>query len=71
MLISLVADPLYIRVVFRAVGSSSEVVRAVDMSWDEARDLHHQLGLLLEQDPHRPPETEGGRYLTYRDHECQ
>jgi hypothetical protein len=71
MLISLVADPLYIRLVFRAVGASNEVVRAVDISWAEASDLHDQLGLLLEQDPHRPPEEESGRYLTYRQHDCQ
>lgn len=59
MLISLVAGPLYVRVVFRSEGASSDVVRAVDMSWSDALDLQHQLYVLLEENAQRPTEEHG------------
>jgi len=56
MLIGLVAGPIWVRVVFKAGSSTGQLVRAVDLSWEEVRELHEQLSLLLKQDPQRPSE---------------
>lgn len=61
MLTALVAGPLYVRVIFRSTGGAAEVVRSVDLSWEEVRELEGQLQLLLEKDPQRPSEKDSWR----------
>jgi hypothetical protein len=56
LLISVVADSLYIRLVFRAQGGSADVVRAVDITWQEARDLQRALAGALQEHAQRPAE---------------
>jgi len=56
VLISVVSDSLYIRLVFRATGGSADVVRAVDITRQEAKQLQDALALALEEHAERPTE---------------
>lgn len=64
MLISVVADSLYIRLVFRAQGGAADVVRAVDITWSEAAELQERLRVVLEENPKRPAEQDSRRNLS-------
>jgi len=68
MLVSVVADSLYIRLVFRAPGGAAEVVRAVDVTWREAEELRLALTRALYEDTKRPPEQHGRRELGGDEH---
>lgn len=63
MLIGVTAGPVTVRCVFRAQGGVADVIRSVDLSWEEVTELSRQLTLLLEQDPYRVPEQERWRDL--------
>jgi len=63
MIIGYAADALYIRLVFRSVGGSADVVRAIDLSWQEAEDLHQHLSVALQQHSQSPPKEDRGRHL--------
>lgn len=63
MLISVVADSLYIRLVFRAAGGTADVVRAVDITWQEARELERHLRAALDEHAERPAEQHSWRNL--------
>jgi hypothetical protein len=64
VLISVVADSLYIRLVFRARGGATDVVRAVDITWTEAEELRLALTRTLYQDAERPAEQHRRRHLS-------
>jgi len=71
LLISVVADSLYIRLVFRATGGTADVVRAVDVTWKEAEELRRALTRTLYQHAERPAEKDSWRDLTDSKHECE
>ena len=64
MIIGYAADALYIRLVFRSTGSAADVVRAVDLSWQEAEELLEHLTVALKQHAQSPTEQNRGRNLS-------
>jgi len=58
MLTSLVVGPLWVRIVFRSTSNTGEVVRAIDLSWEEIRELQDQLALTLGEHTERPAEED-------------
>lgn len=56
MLIGISANHMRVTLHFAAVNNIGSVARAVEITWEEAKELHSDLALLLEQGPDHVPE---------------
>jgi len=59
MLIGMSAWLWGVDVRFRAENNVGMVERHVELTWEEARELHRQLGVLFQKDSQRPAEQNG------------
>jgi len=63
MLIGSIARFAGVEIRFRAVNNIGMVERHVEISWEEAAQLHHDLSLLLQENSYRVPEEDRRRNL--------